>query len=344
MQSNIVTEPAPIVVYGATGHTGRFIVEELLRRGRKPLLSGRDGKRLAEMAERWPGVEWRAATIDDADALDEALRGAAAVINAAGPFLDTAQPLIEAALRAGIHYLDTSAEQRAAQQVFEGFDARARQAGIVIVPSVAFYGAFADLLATVAMGDWDQADAIDVAVGLDGWHPTRGTRLTGERNRYPRWVVEDGRPKTVPDPAPTGTWEFPSPIGTQDTVVLPLSETVSIARHLRSTQIRSHMNLAPLRDLRDLDTPTPVAVDAQGRSAQQFVLDVRLQRQAHTRRATASGHDIYAVSAPLIVEATLRILDGRGPVPGAWSAGEAFDAGDMLQSLAPLHFRVEIQT
>src|SRR5688572_23347701 len=107
-------QAGPVVVYGAYGHTGRFIVAELLRRGRMPILCGRDAGKLASMAAALPGAEWRPAMVDDPYSLDRVLRGAAAVINAAGPFLETAAPVIEAALRAGAHYFDTSAEQRPA--------------------------------------------------------------------------------------------------------------------------------------------------------------------------------------------------------------------------------------
>jgi len=333
---------APVAVYGATGHTGRFIVAELLRRGRTPVLCGRDVVRLAEMAREHPGLTCHVASIDDAGALDAALQGAAAVINAAGPFLDTARPLLDAALRNGVHYFDTSAEQGAAAHVFEQ-DARTKAAGIVAMPSVAFYGAFADLLATAAMGDWDDADAIDIAVGLDGWHPTRGTRITGERNRAVRWIVEEGELRPLPDPAPTRVWNFPSPLGTQDTVMLTLSEIVSIARHLRVSEVRSYMNLAPLRDLRDPSTPTPVAADERGRSSQQFVLDACVQRGDQVRRATVQGRDIYAATAPLIVEALDRVLAGDVRQPGAWAAGEVFDAAQFLGALAREHFELTLE-
>jgi len=339
MQLRQFASNAPVVVYGATGHTGRFIVAELLRRGRTPVLCGRDVVRLAQMAREHPGLVCRVAAIDDAAALDTALQGAVAVINAAGPFLDTAGPLLDAALRNGVHYFDTSAEQGAAVHVFEQA-ARAHAAGIVAMPSVAFYGAFADLLATAAMGEWREADAIDIAVGLDTWHPTRGTRITGERNRAVRWIVDDGELQPLPDPAPTRAWDFPAPLGTQDTVMLTLSEIVAIARHVRSSKVRSYMNLAPLRDLRDSSTPGPVAADERGRSAQQFALDVRVERNGDVRRASARGRDIYAVTAPLIVEALERVLSGEVATAGAWAAGEAFEAGDFLRALSPEHFEI----
>ncbi len=72
------------------------------------------------------------------------MAGAAAVINCAGPFLDTATPVIEAALRAGIHYLDVAAEQAAARAAFEQFSDSARSAGVTILPAMGFYGGLAD--------------------------------------------------------------------------------------------------------------------------------------------------------------------------------------------------------
>jgi hypothetical protein len=49
----------------------------------------------------------------------------------------------------------------------------------------------------------------------------------------------------------------------------------------------------------------------------------------------ASGRDIYAISAPLVVEAARRVVGGQVKTPGAFSAGEAFDARDFLTSLSP---------
>ena len=87
-------------------------------------------------------------------------------------------------------------------------------------------------------------------------------------------------------------------------------------------------------------TPPPQATDERGRSAQVFVVDVQVRRGAATRRATVQGRDIYAVTAPLIVEAMERVVSG-GVDTGARSAGQAFDARDFLRSLAPDSFALE---
>ena len=330
-----------IAVYGAYGHTGRFVLAELRRRGFIPVACGRDAARLHELATA-TGVEVRVAATDDPAALDAAFAGTAAVLHCAGPFLDTAAPVLDAALRARIHYLDVAAEQRAVTDTLAR-DGEAKAAGVTVLPAMAFYGGLADLLASAALDGATEADAVDIAVALDGWHPTRGTRLTGERNHYPRTYVEQGRTCTVPDPAPVRETDFPAPFGTQETVLLPLSETVVLSHHVACRNLHSWMNLAPLHDLRDPATPTPTAADDSGRSAQRFVVDVRVRRGDRVDRAVASGRDIYAVTAPLLVEALQRILDGRVHGNGSLTAGQAFDARDFLNALADAAFTVTFE-
>lgn len=325
-----------VTVFGAYGHTGRFVVAELCRRGWTPILSGRDAEKLAALGGLFPTLEQRTASAEDPASLDHALDGSMAVINCAGPFLDTAVPMIEAALRARIHYLDVCAEQRAVLDVYERFPDAAKAAGVTVMPAMAFYGGLADLLATATLDDWPDADAIEIAVALDSWHPTAGTRLTGARNHYRRLVVTDGKLELLADPPPSREWTFPAPFGTQDVVELPLSEIITLSRHVRSAEVHSHMNLAPLTDLRDPHTPPPTPTDAQGRSAQVFTIDTVVRRNGQARRATAHGRDIYAITAPLVVEALQRISDGHSKAIGVVAPGEAFDARHFLESLPTL--------
>lgn len=328
-----------IAVYGAAGHTGRFVVAELLRRGFVPIAVGRDAARLADLAQGQ--LETRVASLEDPVSLDRALAGADAIINCAGPFLDTAEALVEAALRARIPYLDVTAEQASALALFERFAAPARKAGVVIMPAMSFYGGLADLLATTAMGDWTSADEIRVGIALDSWRPTLGTRLTGQRNTAPRLIVADGGLAPLPLPARETSWRFQDPFGIQEVVELPFSEIILISRHLRASQVHTHLNLAPLRDLRDSATPPPTPMDDAGRSAQTFLVEAIVRKGDAERRAVASGRDIYAVTAPLVVEAVQRILDGAGE-PGVRAPGEAFDAPAFLNALAPEPLALEI--
>jgi Saccharopine dehydrogenase NADP binding domain len=332
-----------VAVFGASGHTGRFVVSELQRRGWTVIAVGRDPQKLQALGNAHGDPQPRVASIGDPKSLDEALAGAVAVINCAGPFLDTAAPVISAALRARIHYIDVAAEQVATLAAFEQFSKLAQDSNVLVLPSVAFYGALGDLLATAAMGDWASADEIRIAVGLDSWKPTRGTRLTGQRNTYRRYVVSDSKLEFLADPAPRERWNFPLPFGAQEVIGLPLAETIVISRHLRVPEVRTFMNLVPLQDLHDPSTPEPTAVDESGRSAQKFVMDVVARKGEITRRAIASGRDIYAVTAPLVAEALERILSNPRKISGTVAPGQVLDAKDFLKALTPIHLLVDFQ-
>lgn len=328
-----MNEHQRVLVFGATGHTGRFVVDELLRRGLTPVLAGRSAERLAAVAPEHATLDRRVVDLDEPDQLRQALAGVGAVINCAGPFLDTALPLARAAVEAGAHYLDVTAEQPAVQALYSELDAPARAAGVAVVPAMAFYGGLADMLVTSALDEESAADEIEVAIGLDRWWPTAGTRVTGERNTATRLVIRDGALSPLASPAPTATWSYPTALGDQAVVELPFSEVVTINRHLDVGELRSYLNTASLEDLRNAATPPPSAADERGRSAQQFVVDVRVRRGTDTRRISAAGQDIYAVTAPIIVEGAVRLLDGRHRGPGALAPGEVFDAADVLATL-----------
>jgi short subunit dehydrogenase-like uncharacterized protein len=167
------TNKPVVAVFGATGHTGRFVIAELLPREMTPIAIARKALSEAEFPEN---VVRRQATVDDAALLNQALHGAQAVINCAGPFIDTADAIASAALRAEVHYVDVCAEQISASKTLEKFDEPARKAGVTVVPAVAFYGGLADLMVTAVLGDWDAVDSIEVLMGIDSWHPTQGTR------------------------------------------------------------------------------------------------------------------------------------------------------------------------
>jgi Saccharopine dehydrogenase NADP binding domain len=328
-------------VFGAYGHTGRFVVAELRRRGWTPVLSGRNQGKLTAAALGQAGAEVRVASVDDPASLDAAISGSSVVINCAGPFIDTAIPVVEAAIRSRVHYLDVAAEQSAVFNVFDRFTGDQRITDTVIVPAMAFFGGLGDLLATTAMGEWDSADEICIAVALDGWKPTLGTRLTGQRNPGRRFIFSNGQLERV-DPPAGRTWVFPAPFGEQDVAALSLAETITISRHIRTPEIRVFMNLAPLADLRDPQTPPPLAADESGRSSQVFLIDVIARRGRNERRVIARGRDIYAVTAPIVVEAAERVVGGAIRKSGVVAAGDVFDARDFLDSLDPAHVAVEV--
>jgi hypothetical protein len=332
-----------IAVYGAYGHTGCFIVAELYKRGWMPILSGRDVNKLRAMDT---DQEIRPAPVDNPAALDRALSGVVAVINCAGPFAVTSAPVIEAALRAKVPYLDVAAEIEANMDTFGHYAAPARDAGIMIVPAMAFYGGLGDLLATAAMGDWPDADEICIAYGLSSWRPTAGTlaagRVSRQRRDGKRIVFSNGKLEYRTEAAPVTEWTFPAPLGTQPVIgEFTMADTVTISRHIKTPEIRSFMTAMAVADLSGPELSRSEAIDETGRSSQTFCVEVVVRRNGVERRASASGQDIYAITAPLVVEAAIRVVNEPDARRGVFTAGEAFEAVDFLRSLSPGHLTLQ---
>ncbi|MYA33356.1 MAG: NAD(P)H-binding protein [Gemmatimonadales bacterium] len=129
-----------LLIYGATGYTGRLAVAEAVRSGLRPVAAGRDPEKLAALASPGAaahGLETRAFGLDDPAALAGALGDVSVVLHCAGPFSRTALPMYDTCLATGAHYLDITGEI----DVFEALAARGAEAagaGIMVLPGVGF--------------------------------------------------------------------------------------------------------------------------------------------------------------------------------------------------------------
>jgi hypothetical protein len=180
---------------------------------------------------------------------------------------------------------------------------------------------------------------VHVAYGLSSWHPTAGTLAAGTvsdgRRGGRRVRFTGGRLEYHDDSRPTLQWPFPEPLGSQQVIgEFTMADVVTVPSHLAVPEVQTYMTATAAADLAAPTASAPTAVDDRGRSAQTFVVDVLVRSGGTERRLTASGQDIYAISAPLAVEAVDRILTGRTLTTGVVSAGAAFDAPDFLRALS----------
>ena len=128
--------PDPFLIYGATGYTGRLIATGAVALGLRPILAGRNQAKLAPLAEQL-GVDYRVASLADASAVERVIRDVPLVLHAAGPFSETARPIVDACLRGGVHYLDITGEVSVIEQLAARHD-DARRRGIMILPGIGF--------------------------------------------------------------------------------------------------------------------------------------------------------------------------------------------------------------
>jgi short subunit dehydrogenase-like uncharacterized protein len=82
------------LLYGATGFVGDAIARVAVQRGLHPVLAGRDAAKVGAQAAEL-GLQHRAFSLDDANALDAALAEVAAVLHCAGPYVHTFEPMMQ---------------------------------------------------------------------------------------------------------------------------------------------------------------------------------------------------------------------------------------------------------
>jgi short subunit dehydrogenase-like uncharacterized protein len=167
------------MIYGAYGYTGVLVAELAVARGLKPVLAGRDEQKLRPLAERL-GLPWKAVGLDDEAALVRALADVQAVLHCAGPFHRTSRPMVRACLAAKRHYLDITGEMSVFESVLKQ-DARAKEAGVVLMPGVGFDVVPSDCQAAHAKRLLPSADSLELLVrGLGGAsHGTTRTAIEG---------------------------------------------------------------------------------------------------------------------------------------------------------------------
>jgi short subunit dehydrogenase-like uncharacterized protein len=136
-----------LMIYGAAGYTGGMAAEHAASAGLDLVLAGREKDRRAlEALAELLGADVRLFSLDDPYTIERGLEGISVLLNSAGPFTNTAAPLMSAAVRNGVHYLDFSAELHTYQEAL-ALDGQARAASVMLLPgrggSVAILGSLA---------------------------------------------------------------------------------------------------------------------------------------------------------------------------------------------------------
>ena len=349
-----MTARPSVVVYGASGYTGRQVARELVQRGARTLVAGRTHRKLAALADELGGeVEIRTAALDDVEALRSLCAEGDVVVNCAGPFTRTASAVVDAALAARTHYVDITAEQLASKPVFER-DAEARAAGIALLPATAVFGALAPLGALVALGD-EPVESLEIVWSVKNWRPSWTTlegRLEGMRS--PWYVWEDGGPSERRGWPATLHFDFPS-LGRRRVGVYPTPDALTVPRAVRASRVRTLMTTSTISQL---GPALPFSANVASRLLRSPLAGVTgrllglswrsLGKDEKTDDPTPfvivlvadgspvaeiSGRGIYDLTAPIAAETAMRVAEPSFGALGALSVAEAVDAGDFLGSL-----------
>jgi hypothetical protein len=285
---------------GATGYTGRLVAEELVRRGIPARLGARSADRLASV----PALADSERFVVDVSAeprLDAFFDGLDVVINTVGPFVSLGLPVVEAAVRNGVGYVDSTGETSFMEDVYLRYSA----APVPIVPACGFDYIPGDLAAAVAAADvGGPVESVSVRYRMKRVAPSRGTAISGlgivtsggqvggERQTVPRHVP--GADVTVDMGLPVGPLRALAPLLRPVVGLLPEGPPPAVRRMATFT----------------------ITVTAAGREGGNAVVE-------------CSGRDVYGLTARFLVEAA-----GRLQGTGAMAPAEALDPAAFLDAVS----------
>ncbi len=163
-----MTEP-PVLVFGATGFSGKMIVEQLVARGIRVRAAARSLDKLERLAAELNGVEVVAADVEAPETVVAAAEGAAMLITSVGPYTKLGHVAMEAALAVSVPYVDITGEPAWLRRVFGEYDERARTAGVPLIPAFGYDYVPGNLAGAVALSAaGERAVRIDIAYFLAG--------------------------------------------------------------------------------------------------------------------------------------------------------------------------------
>jgi NAD(P)-dependent dehydrogenase (short-subunit alcohol dehydrogenase family) len=167
-----MSDTKPVVVYGASGYTGRLICEYLRQYGVPFVAAGRSAERLtSSMEANVPGIETADYEVREVEhtveGLTELLRGASVVCNTVGPFSKWGPEVVEAALATGVHYVDTTGEQDWLITCDEKYGADFAAAGLLLSPGIAQMYTTGEIAAQLCL-EKPGLDTLDIAVFWGG--------------------------------------------------------------------------------------------------------------------------------------------------------------------------------
>lgn len=349
-----------IAVFGASGYTGKLILAEAHRRGFELVASGRDATRLqaATAQAGVPDADIRPADVTNVSALAEAFGDCDAVINCAGPFTRIGEPVVRAAITAGIHYVDTSAEQLYMKSLFDNCGADAERAGVSVVPALGYDIAPGDMIAQLTSERVEEPlDELTIAYQVSEFDMTRGTvRSALEMLQSGDLVYEDGDWAPGGIPAKRTSFTYPGDDQPQPTTRWPGAEIVAVPHHLRARRVEVIINASaftpemaalvqsPADELKAIIDSLPEGPSPDRRPAAGFTI-VAEAAGADGRLATGvvRGTDIYGITAVIAVEGIRRLVDD-GAKGGVLSPAQAFDSADFLDHLGPYGLTWDVNT
>jgi short subunit dehydrogenase-like uncharacterized protein len=315
-----------LMIYGATGYTERLISARAAKTLGPLILAGRNQATIAQLASSLDVPDYRFFDLDDPGTIISSLRegGVQVLLNCAGPFAFTAEPLMNACIQAGVHYLDISAELFS-YQLAENRAEDARNANVMLLPGCGGSVAMLGCLAGHAVRCIQDPTHIDIALRVAG-PMSRGSIASAARssmagtrclqrldNVLVPWCEEEG--DSDKEEESYGQFDFDDGNGHVSCFPVTLPDLITIWKSTGIANIRTFAYVAasannmcfPEEGIQLPDGPT---VEERESSPYHAVVTVK-DSSGSTSKAVLHTVNGYTFTAMAAVEAARRILGGE---------------------------------
>lgn len=344
-----------ITIFGASGYTGQLVVAELKRLGLSFDIAGRSREKLASLAQRLDlAEETRQIAADPLQpqslpALFDA--ETRVLINCVGPFTRLGEPVVKAAVAAGVHYLDITGEQSFMAKVFDYYDLPAQLKNCALVPACGVEYALSNWLAAIVTTDLQPLDSIVTATNVLSIQPTSGTQLSlFQALSEPSWAWQNGQRVRRLTGSQRRTFDFLS--GKRTAIFAPFGDTITLPRQFSVKNVATFMVVpAPLALSTNLFAPllpttsklTSLLLQPLLKSGRGPDIEKRLKARweiiaiAENSHQKAVGNltasDAYGLTAKIIGYAARQLLAPTFSGKGALGPAQAFDSRAALEYL-----------
>ena len=172
-----------VLIYGAYGFTGAGISKLASEYGITPVLAGRNESKLKPLAESL-GYDYVVLSLENNhDNLVKVLKHFEIVLHIAGPYTFTGEPMLDAVVEAGTHYVDLTGENHVIQQQLDRHE-EFKAANIMVMPSVGYDVVPTDCLNVYVADQVDNPTNLTLVINgnytaAEGASASRGTMKSG---------------------------------------------------------------------------------------------------------------------------------------------------------------------
>ncbi|MDQ4025165.1 MAG: saccharopine dehydrogenase NADP-binding domain-containing protein, partial [Actinomycetota bacterium] len=228
-----------VLLFGATGYTGKLTAAALAARGADFVVAGRNPDKLARVAGETGAAGTRVVEAGDVEGLTKALHDVKVLVTCVGPFLELGDTAVEAALRAGVHYVDSAGEGPFVEKLIRERDEDALRAGIAMAPAMGFDEVPGDVATALVTDGFDLPDVVLTYAFASQASAGTLRSVLGIIPARGRWTV-DGRTEWVRTGAETRWAPMPPPLGPQASVAFPLAICHLAPLHVKLNGFRTY--------------------------------------------------------------------------------------------------------